>query len=499
MPRPSQLVDHTAWNAAGKLAQFAINLVALALIARIVGPQAYGVVALSWVFIGLTDIFLVASPTETLVQRGVLRDGHRNARFVLPLGMALLAWAALAAGAAPAAALLNGGAELEEILPWRGASIPLAALLVVPTARLMREGGFRALAAAESVAAVVASIVGVALALSGAGIWSLVLMEIARGVVHAALAFVAARWRPGWRFTGRDIRDLAGYNLNTWGSYGLGYLEQQLPRIVIGRVLGPEAVGLYALAQRLFTEATRVLTLPVYQVLVAGVARVREDTEALRRITAGALRAATLVGAPLFIGLAACAQVLIPLFFGPRWIAAVPVAEALLLLGLRHATGSLQAAVLRGSGHAHRHLLLAAIGIALTLVLVVLAAPSGVGLVGLAMLARGYLVWPLAAAMIRARTGLSLPAQATAGMAPLLAALVMGGVVWLALPLAVQAWPQVLALAAAVAGGAVIYVAMLRLLSPALFRQLLDIARALARRDRDALRGLFDGGQPPGR
>lgn len=491
MPRPSQLVDHTAWNAAGKLAQFAINLVALALIARIVGPQAYGVIALSWVFIGLTDIFLVASPTETLVQRGTIRDRHLNASFVLSLAVALLAWAALAAGAAPASALLNGGADLEAILPWRGASIPLAALLVVPTALLMRQGGFRALAAAESIAAVVASIVGIALALAGAGIWSLVVMEIARGIVHAALAFAAARWRPAWRFCAGDVRDLAGYNLNTWGSYGLGYLEQQLPRIIIGRVLGAEAVGLFALAQRLFTEATRVLTLPVYQVLVAGVARVREDRAALQRITAGALRATTLVGAPLFIGLAACAQVLIPLFFGAAWIAAVPVAEALLLLGLRHATGTLQAAVLRGGGHAARHLLLAAIGVALTLVLVGLAAPLGVGMVGVAMLARGYLVWPIAAAMLRALSGVSLRTQVLAGMVPMLAALVMGAVVWLALPIAAQAWPRPIALAAAVLLGAAIYIAMLRLLSPALFRQLLGIALALVRRDRDALRRAF--------
>lgn len=493
MPRPSQLVDHTAWNAAGKLAQFAINLVALALIARIVGPQAYGVIALSWVFIGLTDIFLVASPTETLVQRGTVRNGHLNASFVLPLVVAMLAWAALAAGAAPAAAALNGGPQLEEILPWRGASIPLAALLVVPTARLMREGRFRVLAAAESIAAVVASIVGIGFALADAGIWSLVLMEIARGAVHAVLALAAARWRPGWRFCRNDVRELAGYNLNTWGSYGLGYLEQQLPRILVGRVLGAEAVGLFALAQRLFTEATRVLTLPVYQVVVAGVARVRHDADARRRIAAGALRAITLVGAPLFIGLAACAQVLIPLFFGDEWIAAVPAAEALLLLGLRQATSTLQAAVLRGAGHADRHLVLAALGVVLTLALVVLAAPFGVGLVGVAMLARGYLVWPVAASMIRAATGLSLRTQAQVGMVPTLAALAMGLVVWLALPLATQAWPLALALVAAVALGAAIYVAMLGLLSPVLFRQLIGFAFAIARRDRDALRRALDG------
>ncbi|MFA7504927.1 MAG: oligosaccharide flippase family protein [Burkholderiaceae bacterium] len=493
MPRPSQLVDHTAWNAAGKLAQFAINLVALALIARIVGPQAYGVIALSWVLIGLTDIFLVASPTETLVQRRSVRAGHLNASFVLPLAMGLLAWAALTAGAAPAAAMLNGGAELEEILPWRGANIVLAALLVVPTARLMREGGFRALAAAESIGAVAASITGIGLALAGAGIWSLVFMEIVRGVVHAALAFGAARWRPGWRFRPRDVRELVVYNLNTWGSYGLAYLEQQLPRIIVGRVLGTEAVGLFALAQRLFTEATRVLTLPVYQVLVAGVARVREDRVALQRISAGALRATTLVGAPLFVGLAACAQVLIPMFFGAGWIAAVPVAEALLLLGLRHATGSLQAAVLRGSGHPGRHVIVAAISVVLTLVLVGLAAPLGVGLVGLAMLVRGYLVWPVAAPMIRAISGLSLRTQALAGMVPMMAALVMGAAVWFLLPMAARVLPQPVALAMAVVVGAAIYIGMLRLLSPALFRQLVGIALAIGRRDRDALRRSFDG------
>ncbi|MCO5120441.1 MAG: oligosaccharide flippase family protein [Burkholderiaceae bacterium] len=493
MPRLSQLVDRTAWNAAGKLAQFAINLVALALIARIVGPDAYGVIALSWVFIGLTDIFLTASPSETLVQRKTVRTGHLNASFVLPLVLGLLAWAALAAGAAPAAALLNGGPDLEAVLPWRGASIVLAALLVVPTALLMRAGGYRALAGAESIAAVAASVTGIALALAGAGIWSLVAMEIVRGIVHAALAFTAARWRPGWRFGTGDVRDLAGYNINTWGSYGLGYLEQQLPRIIIGRMLGTEGVGLFALAQRLFTEATRVLTLPVYQVLIAGISRVREDRAALRSITAGALRATTLVAAPLFIGLAACAQVLIPLFFGDGWIAAVPVAEALLLLGLRHATGNLQAAVLRGGGYAHWQLLLAAIGIALTLVLVGLAAPFGVALVGLAMLARGYLVWPVAAPMIRAMSGLSLRTQAFAGVVPTLAALVMGVAVWLFLPFAAEAWPQPVALAAGVVVGVAIYITMLRLLSPALFRQLVGIGSAIARRDRDALRLAFDG------
>jgi len=493
MPRPGQLVDHTAWNAAGKLAQFAINLVAIALVARIVGPHAYGVVALSWVFVGLADILLVASPTETLVQRGELRRGHLDASFVLALAAALLAWAALAAGAGPAAALLNGGPELEEILPWRGANIPLAALLVVPTARLMREGGFRALAVAESVAAVTASITGIALALAGAGIWSLVLMEIARGIVHAAIALAAARWRPGWRFASRDVRDLAGYNLNTWGAYGLAWLEQQLPRIVIGRMLGAEAVGLFALAQRLYTEATRIVTLPAYQVLVAGVARAREDAQALRRIAAGALRAVTLVAAPLFVGLAACAQALVPLFFGPDWVAAIPVAEALLLLGLRQSTGTVQAAVLRGAGHANRHLLLVALGAALTLALVVLAAPVGIGWIGLALLARGYLVWPLAAGMVRSASGLPMRAQVTAGLAPMGCALAMGAVAWAGLAFAGDDVPRALALALAVVGGGATYLGMLRLAAPALFRQLAGIARALARRDRAALRALFDG------
>ena len=197
MVTAGRLAGGAAWSAAGKAFQFIVGLAALMLVARWVGPEAYGVFALSWVVVGLADIAVSAAPSDTLAQRQVLRAGHCNATFVGAMALSLVAWALIATGADTIAGWLGGGAALAAIIPLRAATLPMNAVAAVPTALLMREQRFKAIAAAGAVAGVLASLTGIAAALAGAGIWSLVAMELVRQFVSAVLIFRFARWRPG--------------------------------------------------------------------------------------------------------------------------------------------------------------------------------------------------------------------------------------------------------------------------------------------------------------
>src|SRR5690606_5177855 len=127
-----RLASGAAWSIVGKAVQTAVTLATLVVIARMVGPQAYGIFALTWITVGLIEIFATMAPIDTLVQRREIRPGHLNASFWASLGVGLLGLACLTLTAGQVAAFLQGGDLLAEILPARALTLPLGALAVVP-------------------------------------------------------------------------------------------------------------------------------------------------------------------------------------------------------------------------------------------------------------------------------------------------------------------------------------------------------------------------------
>ena len=325
MAQFGHLASGAAWSTAGKAIQLGSSLLALAVIARLVGPHVYGVFALGWLVVGLFEVLVSSAPTDTLIQRDRVSPGHLNATFWAALLMSLLIAGGVWAGADLADHWLEGGALLAAILPARAAVLPLQALAVAPTALLLRDSRFKAVAGAETVASIVSNLAGVALALAGTGIWSLVGMELVRAFVLCVALYAITRWRPGVAMRPSHLGDLLAFNASTWGSWGLGYLSSQLPRFVLAATLGAQAVGFYALAQRLFDQVKNIVMIPAYQVVQAGVARAQNDRDTARRLADGTLRVTGVVACPLFLGIAALAPVMVPAVFGDSWNEAVRV------------------------------------------------------------------------------------------------------------------------------------------------------------------------------
>ncbi|MFN9774754.1 MAG: oligosaccharide flippase family protein [Burkholderiales bacterium] len=494
MTDSARLAGAAAWNVGGKLFQFAVALVAVAVIARWVGPHAYGVFALSWIAVGLFEIVVSAAPSDGLVQRGTLRPGHGDATFRATLAIALAACLGLWAAADVLGALLGGGDELASILPARSLTLPLAAIACVPTALMMRAGRFRELAGAGAASGLVSAAVGIAGAIGGLGIWSLVAMELARQATNTALVLRAARWRPGFGACRAEAAELLGFNLRTVAAWGIGYVDGQLPRLLIGHLLGPQALGYYALAHRLYDQASAALMVPAYQAVMAGIARAQADPATVARLLRSATRAAGLVACPLFLGLAAVAPLLVPAFFGAQWVEAVPVVQVLMLLGVRASTSMVQMAVVRGMGRSDLHLAMSAAGLAMTVVLCALAAPFGLLGIAAAMVVRAWATWPIYARFVGALTGLGWRAQAACASGPFLAGLAMAaGTAAAVTAMQAAAVPPLEALAAAVACGAVLYVAALGVFARDAVAFGLAALRSVVRRDRAALARLLGG------
>lgn len=471
MTRLRSALHGAAWGGAAKLVQAVAALVALALVARDIGPQAWGLYALAWVVAGLVEIVVFAVPTEALAQRRTLRSGHLSAVFVASTAFALLAWGAVAASAHPLAELLGGGAALAALLPWRLASVPVVAATAAPAALLMRRARFGRIAAIDAAAGLAGSAAGIAGALGGLGLWSLVAMELVRVAVWSAATFASAHWRPGRPGRLADLRDLAGFSSRAWLAWVMLHVDQQLPRLAIGAALGPQALGLYALAERLLLQLNQVLLGPAYQSVTVAAARLQQDAAGVRALYSGALRAVATVALPAYLGTAAIAPLALPLLLGDAWAPAVACVAVTMLIGVRAVATALDAAVIRGLGRVGWHLGLVVAGTAATLAALPLVVGHGPEAVAAALVVRSLVLGPACGLMLRRLVGLGLRAQVACWAGPLAAAAAMAGVLWLALPGLRAALGDGAALAGAVAGGALVYAIVLRVVAPRHFAQ----------------------------
>ncbi len=493
MAQFGHLASGAAWSTAGKAIQLGLSLLALAVIARVVGPQVYGIFALGWLVVGLFEVVVSSAPTDTLIQRRTISAGHLDATFWGALVMGLLIAGGIWAGADLADHWLEGGALLAAILPARAAVLPLQALAVAPTAILLRDSRFKAVAGAETLASIVSNLAGVALALAGTGIWSLVGMELVRVLVLCVALFAITRWRPGFAMRPSHLRDLLAFNASTWGSWGLGYLSSQLPRFVLATSLGAQAVGFYALAQRLFDQVKNIVMIPAYQVVQAGVARAQHDADAARLLTEGTLRVTGVVACPLFLGIAALAPVLVPAVFGEAWNDAVPVVQIIMLLGVLASMSVVQAAVIRGMGKPHWEILYELAVLAATAIFLVLSLPWGLNAAAAAVVLGSLVTAPINARFVRNLTGLAVSVQLGAVFNAGVASLFMAAGVWGVALLLSPALPAALLLPLLVALGAFLYWVLLKWSMPAAARVIQDIAVAVARRDLTAVRASIGG------
>jgi PST family polysaccharide transporter len=485
-----QFFDGAIWTAARNLLQTVLTLAALAVIARELGPEAYGVFGIAMVVIGVAEMLVGGALTESLVQYRDLRDGHVDATFWLTTLSALALGGLIAAFAAPLARLA-GGAEAAGGLTALACVLPVGASARVPMALLARDLRFRPSAQIGALATILSCSTGIVLAWRGAGIFALVAMEAVRSTAHLTGALLVVSWRPGRRGQWRHLSELSRFNTTMIAAYGLGYADMLLPRLLISRLLGAEMLGLFMLAMRVHTELYQMLTGSLHAVAMAACARTQHLRDELQRLVLGLYRAARLIVFPAYLGLAAIAPQLVPAVFGPEWIPAIPAIQMLLLAGIRDASGAFTTPILFGVGRTGLPLYLLAAASLLHLALIPSLAPWGIVGVAGALLGRQFATWPLAWLLIERATALPIRRQLEGTWPVLLAALTMAALTWLGAALLTPHLSAAAVIVLCAASGVVLYIAALRVLAPHLLDDAAALGAAFVRRDRSRLETLL--------
>lgn len=467
MREPGQLgrriAKGAAWIAVARWANLVISLGVVIVIARLLGPDIWGVYAGAMIPILVFHPLFEGALSEALIRRRDLEPGHVDAGFWLGMALAAIAAAICVFAAAPLAGLINAPGAAELLAPL-AATLFVSTASVVPESLLARDMRHKQAALADIASNAVGSAVGLFAALGGEGVWSLVYMEAARVSVRLVWVMFAARWRPGIAVRSRHVRELAGLNALGAALRLTAAIDRVVPRMAIGAVLGQAALGQFALAWRLYDQISTLFVGPMNAMSFPATARIKDDKAALRTFLISATRLASLVSYPAFIGLAIVAPVLIPLAFGPEWVTAATAVQVLSLLGLRAAVSSFTGGLLRGADRAAWFLGASLFGVLVLAILAPLAAPYGVAAVAAAMVVRSIIQWPVSLALVTRVTGVSAADLGRAAGAAMAASFVMGAMVFTVDHAFLNSWPAIPRLCAMVATGGLTYFAALAVL-----------------------------------
>lgn len=460
-----------------------------AVLAHRLDPAAFGVfiVALAVVEVG-----------KILAQGGLVSSLYRAGE-VTPRLADTVFWANLAMGLAVALACLGlrhplaramGSAQAAPVIAALGFVVPISAAGATHMSRNLRAFGHRALAIRSLGAGVVGGALALAAAWAGWGVWALVVQRFASEAVGTLVAWHAFRWRPGFDVSWATLRGQWTLGAGVAGSQLLLVGLNRTQDLILGRMIGIGAVGVYRTAWKSIEVVAQGVVTPFSSVAVPALAKLKHDMPAFRSGYVRMVSTSSMLAFPAIAGIGVLADAIIPLLFGPQWGESVPLARVLCLLAPPFALNFFADPALTVLGRAGVIARLAAIQLALTLAFGIVAAPHGLLWFAIAYVARAYATLALQMTLLQRATGIRA-ADVLAGIAPALGgALVMAVVVWgTGDTMPVRGSPEGAAALARlgflVVQGVLVYTAVLLVLMGRCRRlELLDLARTILVRSR---------------
>ncbi|ASC72504.1 Teichuronic acid biosynthesis protein TuaB [Halomicronema hongdechloris C2206] len=370
------------------------SLAVFFLLARLLTPEAFGLVALANVFLAFMQVFLSQGFADAIVQKEGLKSEHLDAAFwtSLALGSALMV---IGLATSTQIANLFQKPQLASVLSWFSIILLINSLCSVHQAQLQRQFAFRALALRHLVGIVGGGIIGIIMALNGLGVWALVGQQFTQELVGVIVLWNAVDWKPKLNFSVEHWQELLNFGLNQLGFGLLGFINNRADDFLIGFYLGPTSLGYYSLAYRILSAMTNLLINSSNQVALPTFSRLQNNLERCRIAFCSATKLSSALAFPTFCCIALLSPEFITLLFGEQWLPSVPVLQVLSIVGALRSVTYFKSSVFLAMGKPSWKLRLGVVSSTLNIVGFFVAVRWGIVAVSIAYLVRACIMFPI--------------------------------------------------------------------------------------------------------
>ena len=321
---------------------FALHTGSTMILARLLTPADFGLVAMVAAFTGFAMLFRDPGLSVATMQRAEINQVQVSTLFWANFAFSV-AVMTLAVILAPAVAWFYGEPRLTWITICIAVTFVFGGLAAQHTALLRRQMRFTGLAIVQILSLAAGLIVGVCLAWYGAGYWALVAIPAMQSLTNMVLVWVVVPWRPGRPSVGKEVREMVRFGGNLTGFNCMNYLTRNVDNALIGAVWGAGPLGIYSRAYALLLFPLQQVNWPLGSVAVTTLSRLQNNPTQYRRVYCRIIQLIAYLTMPLVVLLAILSDEIILIVLGDQWSEAAVIFRILafwaLLLPLVGALG----------------------------------------------------------------------------------------------------------------------------------------------------------------
>lgn len=318
---------------ASQAAKFVIGLGSTMILARLLAPADFGVIAKIYVFIGAAEIMKDLGLSMASVQREKLTHRVASSLFWINAAAGAVMGTVLAASA-PWIARLYDDPRLVPVVAAFGIMFFMGGLSAQHQALLQRQMRFSSLAGIEIGSRLIGAGSALGLGALGFGYWALVANLVVYAVAFALIVWPMTRWIPTRPSRGNELGAMVRFGMRLTAINLLNHLVSSVDKFVVGRFGGDYVTGLYDRAGQLLLQPLRQINVPMTTVAVPALSRIHSDRERFARVYLRAIKLIMTVTAPLFVFMFLWAEQIVVLMLGPQWVAAADLFRIFAVLGL---------------------------------------------------------------------------------------------------------------------------------------------------------------------
>jgi O-antigen/teichoic acid export membrane protein len=331
--------------------KFLLGLAGVAVLARLLTPEDYGLVAMVAPITGFIGLFKDLGLSMATVQKEDITHAQVNTLFWINVALALVL-TVICACLSPLAGMFYGDRRTIGIMLASAAVFVFSGLTAQHQALLNRQMRFGTLATIEIITVACSIAIGIATAFLGWGYWALVAIGFGGGLVNCIAVWHYSAWRPSFPKAGAEVGEMLRFGSSLTGSQVCGYISGNFDKLLIGKSLGAPSLGMYGRAFQLLVMPLQMVFTPISGVLVPVLSRLVGQPERYRSMVRQAADLMLMATTPLGAISIVAADPIVFIFLGPRWVEVADIFRALSLVAIAIPMNNLCVTVLQSSGRA---------------------------------------------------------------------------------------------------------------------------------------------------
>ncbi len=346
-----RMVTGFVWVASTKLVAQVLSWVSTIIVARILNPDDYGLVAISGIFIGILVVVTEMGLSQGLINKAEVSKRDMDSIFWLSLLLGATVFCLLYI-VAPYIGSWYESETLVEIIRVSALVPVFSSLKAVPIAIAMREMNFKYRSIVEMVGQLVSIVTVVTMAINGYGVWSLVWAVVAMHIVTFLAYLPILKSIPLPRIYIKETLSVVSFGVKLMLSRMFEFLSMKSSVLIISMFLGERTTGYYSMAAQLANMPMDKIGSIFNNVIFPALSRIKDDDDSAKDIFLRTHKYLLIISYPIFVTLILTAEDIVQVLLTDKWASIVPLLQAFSVVNLLRVSGMVMPYTLAGVGKA---------------------------------------------------------------------------------------------------------------------------------------------------